>query len=468
MSAPVVLSDYFADRIASRQLIGVRTYLALHTSHPTVLGLLATEVAGGGYRRQRIGFRLAGNRSCVSTNAQTFIGMPACRVTHLGVWDDPVAGHLLFVLRLNPALGVRVDGHFLTAVGDVALNLDQPGPIVAQLPPIDISAPDVPPLPDPVPPSRPTPLPPPAPTPVSPAPAVGGFTLVAEDQFTTLDATAWHAYDNSTFGAPTRVQRYLAANVVTGAGSTGATGGASARLLSKRENVGGNAFTAGMLDSKTVGRFYPRYCRMEARMKIPHGQGLWPAWWLTARIGGADLIEFDLMEYLHSQLPGKISTTLHRTDDNQVFVRNLAKNYGGTFFEAPTLTPGWHTITVEITPDSGDVTVARSAVRFKAYLDGVLYFNYLDTSALYWSSTGGDADSFWNIYLQGCQIDGNYAGSPDGPLGYSHWLDQCLAGGTAPTACTTTIGGYTAQLPTFGDPSSTFEIDYHKVWKYTG
>jgi len=468
MDNQVALSDYFVARIATRQLVGVKTYLALHTSHPTALGLLATEVAGGGYRRQRIRFGLPANRICKSITAQTFIGMPACRVTHLGVWDDPVAGHLLFVVKLNPALGVRVDGHFLTSAGDVVLNLDQPGPVEVQLPPVDVTGPEVPPLPTPVPPVRPTPAPPPAPTPtptpIPPAPAVGGFTLVSEDQFASLDPAAWHAYDNSTFGAPTRVQLYLANNVVTGAGSAGSTGGTSLKLLSKRESIGGHAYTAGMLDSKTAGRFAPRYCRLEARMKIPHGQGLWPAWWLTARLGGANMIEFDLMEYFHSQLPGKLTTTLHRADNSGKLVQNLTK--ASTFFEAPTLTPGWHTITVEITPDSGDVNAPNAAVRFKVYLDGVLYFNYLDTSALYWSTNGGDADSFWNVYVQGCQIDGNWVGSPDGPLGYSHWLNRCLAGGTAPNACTTTVGGHAMQLPTFGDPSSTFELDYHKVWKY--
>lgn len=301
----------------------------------------------------------------------------------------------------------------------------------------------------------------------TPIPAPAGFaTAVSLDNFDTLDPAAWFAYDNSTYGAPSRVQRYMARNVVVGVGSSGSTRGTSLKLLSKRETVAGNVFTAGMLDSKTVGRYYPRFGRFEMRCKMPHGQGLWPAWWLTARLGGANTVEVDLMEYFHSQVPGKLTMTLHRADNTGTLRTNVSKL--SKFFEAPTLTPGWHTVAVEITPQSGDAHSPASTVQFKGYIDGVLAWSYLDTQSLWWTTNGGDENNFYNVYLQGCQIDGDFVGSPDGPLGYSHWKNQCLAGGTAPNSCTTTVGGYAMQLPTFGDPSSTFEIDYHRVWKYTG
>lgn len=320
------------------------------------------------------------------------------------------------------------------------------------------------------------------PAPLAPGgqvPPVNGFTLVSADNFTNLDTAAWYAYDNSTYGGPSRVQRYMARNVVVGTGSAGSGGGTSLKLLSKREAVGGNAFTAGMLDSKTAGRYYPRYGRFECRMKIPHGQGLWPAWWLTAKatniispatgqpVGGASIVEVDLMELFHSQVPGKLTMTLHRADNTGVLRTSVSKV--SAFFEAPTVTPGWHTVAVEITPVSGDPHSPASSVQFRGYIDGnPVWGPYVDTQSLWWTTNGGSEDQFYNVYLQGCQIDGDYVGSPDGPLGYSHWLNRCLVGGTAPNSCTTLVGGYQMQLPTFGDPSSTFEIDYHRVWKYTG
>lgn len=297
------------------------------------------------------------------------------------------------------------------------------------------------------------------------------FALVMDEQFSggALNSSNWTPYNNSTFGAPSRIQRYMAANVVVGAGSAGSTGGTSLKLLSKREAVGGNDFTAGMIDSKTSGMYFPRYGKYEARMKIPHGQGLWPAFWLTAKNGGATMCEVDIMEYFHSQVPGKTLWTLHRTDNGGTPQYNVHKNYGGTFFENPTLTPGWHTIAVEILPENGDPDNPTSNVRFKGYLNGVLAWNYLDTQSLYWTTNGGGDNDMFNIYLQGCQIGGDYVGHPDDPLGYSRNLGTCISGGgTPPNMCRTTIGGITMNAPTFSDPSSTFEIDYVKVWRFVG
>lgn len=306
-------------------------------------------------------------------------------------------------------------------------------------------------------------------------PARTGFSLVSADNFSTLDTAAWSPYDNSTYGSDGgRIQRYMARNLVVGPGSAGATGGTSLKMLSKREAVGGNAFTAGMLDSQTVGRYHPRYCCAEVRVKMPHGQGLWPAWWFTAKNGGAATVEIDWLEYFHSQIPGRTESTLHRSPNTGPPAQlNVSK--ANAFFEEPTLTPGWQIIRGEVTPVT-DATGATPAdpskpsnfVRFKAFLNGVKYWDYVDTQALYWTTNGGDPDSFYNVYLQGCEIDGKFVGSPDGPLGYSHILNACLVGGTAPNACTTVVSGHAMRLPTFGDPSSTFEIDYHRVWKYTG
>jgi hypothetical protein len=283
-----------------------------------------------------------------------------------------------------------------------------------------------------------------------------GFTLTYEDQFTTVDSSRWSVYNNSTFGAPDRIQTYMAANAVTGQASAGATNGNSL--------------------------FYPRYGRFEWRVKIPHGQGLWPALWITASLGGATTCEFDIVEYFHSQLPSKNSSTIHGTDNTGTFHANRYTNNGAagngvggrTFFEAPTYTPGWHTWAADILPvtDStgntiGDPTQPSGNVLFIVYLDGTQVWRVVDTSALWWTTNGGTTDSFWNIYLQGCQIDGKFVGHPEDTLGYSHENNICLISGTPPN-CTITTGGFTVQRAQFNDPASTVEIDYFKNWKYTG
>lgn len=305
-------------------------------------------------------------------------------------------------------------------------------------------------------------------------PPPGFSTLVLDEQFTSLASNRWRAYDNSTFGAPSRIQRYMAYNAIAGSTpSLGATQGNSLRLKSIRENVGGNTFTAGMLDSKSAGFWLPLYCYIEIRHKIPHGQGLWPAAWLTARTGGANTCEFDLMEYFHSQVPGKYSITLHRTNNAGVFEANVAKNFGGTFFEAPTYTPQWVTMSTSILPENG--IDASAGVRFTAYLAGTQVWTYLDTQASWWTTNGSsDPAAFWNIYLQGCQIDGNYVGHPDDNLGYSHWLNSCLTYNdpSTPPLCRTNYGGYAIQRAggpggtaiITGQDTTTYEIDYIRVW----
>lgn len=328
---------------------------------------------------------------------------------------------------------------------------------------------------------------------------VPGFTLLLTDNFDTgsLDGTLWHAYDpasgDATFGSPTRIQTYTAASVVVGAGSVGSSWGRSLKLRSVEVDAGSGtlpttasagtrySYTSGMVDSRTAGRFYPRYGRFEWRAKLPHGQGLWPCFWLTAKNGRADTAEFDAVEYFHAQLPGKVSTTLHGTDSTGTFHANRYTNNGAagasprTFFEAPTYTPAWHVWTAEVVPvtDSTGTTLASPAgsssfVRFRVWLDGTLVTQFVDTSAAWWTANGGDEDSFWNVYMQGCQIDGNYVGHPRSALGYSHWLNQCLIGGTAPSSCTTTTGGYSVLRAQFTDPAATVEVDYFRVWKYTG
>jgi beta-glucanase (GH16 family) len=65
---------------------------------------------------------------------------------------------------------------------------------------------------------------------------------------------------------------------------------------------------------KTLGRFSQRYGRFEARIKIPRGQGIWPAFWML----GADIEqtpwpksgEIDIMENIGKE-PSIVHGTIH-------------------------------------------------------------------------------------------------------------------------------------------------------------
>ncbi|HVT72186.1 MAG TPA: glycoside hydrolase family 16 protein [Lacunisphaera sp.] len=89
-----------------------------------------------------------------------------------------------------------------------------------------------------------------------------------------------------------------------------ATDGKALVIRAEREPGGG--FTSARI--KTAGKAYFRYGHLEARLKLPLGQGLWPAFWLLGRrvdeLGWPAGGEIDIMEMVGRQ-PGTTHGTLH-------------------------------------------------------------------------------------------------------------------------------------------------------------
>ena len=65
---------------------------------------------------------------------------------------------------------------------------------------------------------------------------------------------------------------------------------------------------------KTAGKFSQKYGRFEARIKIPQGQGIWPAFWMlgddTDKIGWPKSGEIDIMENIGKE-PATVHGTIH-------------------------------------------------------------------------------------------------------------------------------------------------------------
>jgi Glycosyl hydrolases family 16 len=292
-------------------------------------------------------------------------------------------------------------------------------------------------------------------------PDLPGFTLVLDEQFrgSTLNGDLWDP-EHSNYGADgNRIQYYRPENIVVADGVC--------TLYSKEEAYLGHTHTAGMFSTRDLGVFYPRFGRYEIRAKIPHGHGLWPAFWLRHR-DGSSVCEVDIMESFHGQIPGRTSGVLHRTNNSGTFQNNVSN--ANAFFEAPTYTPGWHTWAVDILDEDPHV-------RFVWRLDGVPFRNYLDTSAVEWS-TRHPGEPLFDVTVQGCQIGGNFVGHPDDPLGYSRWLNSgaggCLIGGTPPNSCTTTFNGHPVIRAGAAGSSASFGagipmvVDYIRVYEQTG
>jgi beta-glucanase (GH16 family) len=111
---------------------------------------------------------------------------------------------------------------------------------------------------------------------------------------------------------------------------------------------------------KTLGLFEQKYGRFEARIKIPRGQGMWPAFWMLGNNIGTvdwpDCGEIDIMENIGKE-PNKVYGTIH--GPGYWGADGLGASYtlpSGKFAD------DFHTFAVEWEP---------SAIRF--YIDGHLY-----------------------------------------------------------------------------------------------
>ena len=76
------------------------------------------------------------------------------------------------------------------------------------------------------------------------------------------------------------------------------------RITAKKESFSGRQYTSARLN--TAGKFERAYGRFEARIKLPRGQGIWPAFWVlganVANTGWPGCGEIDIMEYRGQQV----------------------------------------------------------------------------------------------------------------------------------------------------------------------
>ena len=89
-------------------------------------------------------------------------------------------------------------------------------------------------------------------------------------------------------------------------------GAGNLAITAREEEYEGQAFTSGRI--KTKGLFEQTRGRFEARIKLPIGQGIWPAFWLLGAnidaVGWPVCGEIDIMEY-RGQEPRILHGSLH-------------------------------------------------------------------------------------------------------------------------------------------------------------
>lgn len=83
-------------------------------------------------------------------------------------------------------------------------------------------------------------------------------------------------------------------------------------IEARQERYMGSYYTSARLKSQGLQEF--QYGRIEARLKVPAGKGLWPAFWMLgsnfSTVGWPDCGEIDIMEYVGRE-PDLILGTIH-------------------------------------------------------------------------------------------------------------------------------------------------------------
>lgn len=137
-----------------------------------------------------------------------------------------------------------------------------------------------------------------------------GWQLVWSDEFegasgTAVDTDSWNLVNKGDGFGNNELQYYT-----NRTDNAALDGNGSLVITAKREEHMGRAYTSARLES--LGKVELTYGRIESRMKIPFGQGIWPAFWmLGADIGSAGWPacgEIDIMENV-----GKEPTIVHGT-----------------------------------------------------------------------------------------------------------------------------------------------------------
>lgn len=123
------------------------------------------------------------------------------------------------------------------------------------------------------------------------------------------------------------------------------------KITARRENKGGKAYTSARI--RTANKVAFTYGRIEAKIKLPPYQGLWPAFWMlpdTTTYGNwPNSGEIDIME-AKGRLPNETSAAIHFANNN-----NQHKYNTGTCDLNQTLSSNmkdWHTYAVEWESDS--------------------------------------------------------------------------------------------------------------------
>lgn len=178
------------------------------------------------------------------------------------------------------------------------------------------------------------------------AAAALAYVLIWSDEFngTSVNTTNWNFETGAGGWGNNEQQYYRSQNATVSNGNL--------VITAKREAYGGANYTSARMTTKAKRQF--TYGKMEARIKLPLGQGLWPAFWMLgsniSTVGWPKCGEIDIMEHINTE--SKVYGTIH-------WDANGYASYGGNTTTTPS---NYHIYTIEWN---------SSAIKW--FVDGVKY-----------------------------------------------------------------------------------------------
>lgn len=164
-------------------------------------------------------------------------------------------------------------------------------------------------------------------------------------------------------------------------------------IIARKESYEGRAYTSARI--LTRGKYETAYGKIEARIQLPWGQGIWPAFWMLGNnfssVGWPACGEIDIMEY-RGQDVTKVMGTVHGPGYSGS--NGVGAEYGLVRDRFDT---GFHTFTIEWGVDL-----------IKWYVDGFIYQTI----------TPDDLPGDWVFdhpfyIILNVAVGGNFVGSPD-------------------------------------------------------
>lgn len=223
------------------------------------------------------------------------------------------------------------------------------------------------------------------------APSSGYTRLVWSDEFngTSLDTSNWtYEIGTGSNGWGNNELQYY-----TSRPENIRVSGGNLIITARRESYGGMNYTSARIKTQDKRTF--TYGRVEARIKIPTGKGLWPAFWMLgnniSQVSWPYCGEIDIMEHVNNE--GVTHGTIHWSDHNGNYAY-----YGGP-------TPWnldfsqYHVYAIEWSPTS-----------IKWFVDGNQFWEANIANSI------NGTDEFHKPFfiLLNLAVGGNWPGSPDG------------------------------------------------------